>query len=290
MLMTTTENIFAPTPDRRVKRGWMNLRVSHVIHETPDTDTFLMVDAEENKRAFDYIAGQYLTFRFDDVADKPIVRSYTMSSSPCQPDTVAFTVKRVEKGLISNWLCDNVRTGSILRARGGAHVVHVDSSKTSVAWARENAEISQLAAKPIRWIVEDVRKFVQREVRRGSKYHGIILDPPTYGRGGNAEIWQIEDHLPPLLDDLEKILADDFSFVMLCAHSNGYTPLALKNLVHDMLRPRAKLKCDYFAEEMLVEEMMILEKGDGTAPGNRPGDSANQRLLPSGAMCLTVRK
>ena len=57
-----------------------------------------------------------------------------------------------------------------------------------------------------------------------------------------------------------------------------------------MLRPRAKLKCDYFAEEMLVEEMMILEKGDGTAPGNRPGDSANQRLLPSGAMCLTVRK
>ena len=179
---------------------------------------------------------------------------------------------------------------SLACARGGAHVVHVDSSKTSVAWARENAEISQLAAKPIRWIVEDVRKFVQREVRRGSKYHGIILDPPTYGRGGNAEIWQIEDHLPPLLDDLEKILADDFSFVMLCAHSNGYTPLALKNLVHDMLRPRAKLKCDYFAEEMLVEEMMILEKGDGTAPGNRPGDSANQRLLPSGAMCLTVRK
>ena len=165
---------------------------------------------------------------------------------------------------------------SLACARGGAHVVHVDSSKTSVAWARENAEISQLAAKPIRWIVEDVRKFVQREVRRGSKYHGIILDPPTYGRGGNAEIWQIEDHLPPLLDDLEKILADDFSFVMLCAHSNGYTPLALKNLVHDMLRPRAKLK--------------ILEKGDGTAPGNRPGDSANQRLLPSGAMCLTVRK
>ncbi len=114
----TTENIFAPTPDRRVKRGWMNLLVTRVIHETPDTDTFIMVDAEENKRAFDYIAGQYLTFRFDDVGDKPVVRSYTMSSSPCQADHVAFTVKRVEKGLISNWLCDNVRAGSILRARG----------------------------------------------------------------------------------------------------------------------------------------------------------------------------
>lgn len=116
--MTTTENIFAPTPDRRVKRGWMNLLVTRVIHETPDTDTFIMVDAEENKRAFDYIAGQYLTFRFDAVSDKPVVRSYTMSSSPCQADHVAFTVKRVDKGLISNWLCDNIRAGSILRARG----------------------------------------------------------------------------------------------------------------------------------------------------------------------------
>jgi len=114
----TTENIFAPTADRRVKRGWMNLLVTRVIHETPDTDTFIMVDAEENKRAFDYIAGQYLTFRFDNVGDKPIVRSYTMSSSPCQADHVAFTVKRVDQGLISNWLCDNVRAGSILRARG----------------------------------------------------------------------------------------------------------------------------------------------------------------------------
>lgn len=111
-------NIFAPSTERRVKRGWMNLRVTHVIHETPDTDTFLMVDAEDGVRAFDYIAGQYLTFRFDNVGDKPVVRSYTMSSSPCQADHIAFTVKRVEKGLISNWLCDNVRQGSILRARG----------------------------------------------------------------------------------------------------------------------------------------------------------------------------
>ncbi len=111
-------SIFAPSADRRVKRGWMNLRVTQVIHETPDTDTFWMVDAEEGVRAFDYVAGQYLTFRFDDVGDKPVVRSYTMSSSPCQADHVAFTVKRVEKGLISNWLCDHIRQGSILRARG----------------------------------------------------------------------------------------------------------------------------------------------------------------------------
>lgn len=102
----------------RRKKGWMNLRVSKVIRETHDTDTFVLVDHDDGGRQFDYIAGQYLTFRFDDVGDKPVVRSYTMSSSPCQVDFAAFTVKRVEKGLISNWLCDNVKEGTILRARG----------------------------------------------------------------------------------------------------------------------------------------------------------------------------
>jgi ferredoxin-NADP reductase len=107
-----------PQPNRRVKRGWMNMRVERVIHETHDTDTFVLVDAEDGGRAFDYVAGQYLTFRFDDLAEKPIVRSYTMSSSPNQGDFSAFTVKRVDRGLVSNWLCDKVQVGTILRARG----------------------------------------------------------------------------------------------------------------------------------------------------------------------------
>lgn len=96
----------------------MNLKVTEVIHETHDTDTFVLEDADDGEIGFDYYAGQYLTFRFDDVAEKPVVRSYTMSSSPNQKGFAAFTVKRVEKGLISNWLCDNVKTGNILRARG----------------------------------------------------------------------------------------------------------------------------------------------------------------------------
>jgi ferredoxin-NADP reductase len=104
--------------NRRVKRGWMNLRVTKVIEETHDTMTYVMVDADEDGRPWDYWAGQYLTFRFDNVADKPVVRSYTMSSSPNQGEICAFTVKRVEKGLISNWLCDNIKSGDILRARG----------------------------------------------------------------------------------------------------------------------------------------------------------------------------
>lgn len=104
--------------NRRVKRGWMNLKVIKVIEETHDTKTFVMVDADEGGRPWDYWAGQYLTFRFDNIAEKPIVRSYTMSSSPNQLETCAFTVKRVEKGLISNWLCDHVKIGDVLRARG----------------------------------------------------------------------------------------------------------------------------------------------------------------------------
>lgn len=103
---------------KRVKRGWMSLRVTQVVVETPDTHTFHLVDAEEDGCPFDYFAGQYLTFRFDDLAAKPIVRSYTMSSSPRQEGFAAFTVKRVEKGLVSNWLCDHVKVGSILKARG----------------------------------------------------------------------------------------------------------------------------------------------------------------------------
>jgi ferredoxin-NADP reductase len=104
--------------NRRVKRGWMNLKVDKVIIETSDTKTFVLVDADEGGRPWDYWAGQYLTFRFDGIEEKPIVRSYTMSSSANQGDICAFTVKRVDRGVVSNWLCDNVKVGDVLRARG----------------------------------------------------------------------------------------------------------------------------------------------------------------------------
>lgn len=154
-------------------------------------------------------------------------------------------------------------------ASGGASVAHVDASKTSVSWARENAEASKLVERPIRWLVDDVQKFVGREVRRGTKYHGIILDPPSYGRGPKGESWKIEEMLPPLLDDLEKLLADDYAFVLLSSHSTGYTPLALVNLLSEICSP----KDGTFA----AEEMVVAEEGSG-------------RVLPSGASCFYVRR
>lgn len=116
-------------PARRIKRGWMNLKVDRIADDGTDTKTFYLVDGDEGGRRFDYIAGQYLTFRFDGIADKPLVRSYTMSSSPCEPDYVAFTVKKVEKGLISNYLCNTVTPGYIFRARGPIGMFTYDAAK-----------------------------------------------------------------------------------------------------------------------------------------------------------------
>ncbi len=104
--------------ERKIKRGWMNLRVTRIETETHDTVTLYLEDNEENGLQFDYIPGQYLTFRFDDLADKPVVRSYTMSSSPCEKNYSAITVKEVENGWISKHLVRDVKVGDVLRARG----------------------------------------------------------------------------------------------------------------------------------------------------------------------------
>lgn len=104
--------------NRRVKRGWMNLKVTQVIEQTWDTKTFIMEDLEETGRTWDYWAGQYLTFRFDNITEKPLVRSYTMSSSPNQMNDCAVTVKRVQGGVVSNWMCDHIKVGDVLRGRG----------------------------------------------------------------------------------------------------------------------------------------------------------------------------
>ena len=93
---------------------------------------------------------------------------------------------------------------TLAAARVGAQVTHVDASKTSVNWAKENAKISLLSEKPVRWIVDDVQKYLQREIKRGNKYQGVVLDPPSFGRGPKGDVWKIEDHLVPLLDDLKK--------------------------------------------------------------------------------------
>jgi 23S rRNA (cytosine1962-C5)-methyltransferase len=128
---------------------------------------------------------------------------------------------------------------SLACAAAGAEVTHVDASKKSVAWARENAELSGLADRPIRWIVEDARKYVAREVRRGSKYQGIILDPPKYGRGPTGEVWRLFEDLPGLLRDCAALLADDADFLLLNAYAARISGLSLAHLVAEATQSRS---------------------------------------------------
>lgn len=128
---------------------------------------------------------------------------------------------------------------SLVCAAAGAEVTHVDASKKSVAWARENAELSGLSDAPVRWIVDDARKYVAREVRRGSKYHGIILDPPKYGRGPTGEVWRLFEDLPGLMADCARLLADDADFLLLNAYAARISGLSLAHLTSDALRGRS---------------------------------------------------
>jgi 23S rRNA (cytosine1962-C5)-methyltransferase len=115
-------------------------------------------------------------------------------------------------------------------ARVGAAVVHVDAARPAVAWARRNADRNGLGDRPIRWIVDDAPAFVSRERRRGRRYHGVILDPPTYGHGPRGEAWRLERDLPRLLEDVDRLITPG-GFVLLTAHAEEFDPGALGRLV-----------------------------------------------------------
>lgn len=128
---------------------------------------------------------------------------------------------------------------SLVCAAAGAHVTHVDASKKAIAWARENAALSGLEDRPIRWICEDARRYVQREVRRGSRYDGIILDPPKYGRGPDGEVWRLFENLPELSGLCAELLSDNASFMLLNAYAERISGAALSSLMLSKLPGRA---------------------------------------------------
>lgn len=129
--------------------------------------------------------------------------------------------------------------GSTLAAAlAGAEACHVDAAQGMVAWARDNAALNGLSAHPIRWLVEDVRKFLARELRRGRRYDGILLDPPSFGRGNRGEVYKIERDLPQTLADCAALLSPDADFLLLSAHTPGLTPTILGNLLHRALPGR----------------------------------------------------
>ena len=116
-------------------------------------------------------------------------------------------------------------------AKEGASVVHVDSAKGMVTWAKENAAASGLKDAPIRYLVDDCLKFVEREIRRGNTYDGIVMDPPSYGRGPSGEIWKLEDSLYPFLTRVAKLLSATPLFVFVNSYTTGLQPLTIANLM-----------------------------------------------------------
>lgn len=123
---------------------------------------------------------------------------------------------------------------TLAAAKAGASVCHLDASKGMVTWARENAAINHLEEAPIRWIVEDVKKFLIREQRRGSRYDAIVLDPPSFGRGAKGEVFKIEEDIIPLLKDCRSLLSENPIFFLFSCHTPGFTPVALKNLMEQL--------------------------------------------------------
>ncbi len=117
--------------------------------------------------------------------------------------------------------------------KAGASVTHVDASKGMVQWAKENAAASGVKEQPVRWLVDDCVKFVDREIRRGNKYDGIIMDPPSYGRGPDGEVWKLEQHISPLLIKISKLLSDDARFFLLNTYTAGISPTILDYLVKE---------------------------------------------------------
>jgi 23S rRNA (cytosine1962-C5)-methyltransferase len=143
----------------------------------------------------------------------------------------------------------------------GAEVTHVDGSKSAITWAKENAELSGLINKPVRWIIDDARKFVMREIKRGGKYDAIIMDPPSFGRGGKGEIWKIETDFIKLLDECQKIISDNPLFFIINGYASGYSSIAYYNVLKSIT--------EKYGGQFEFGELTILE-------------SKGKRLLPCG--------
>lgn len=123
---------------------------------------------------------------------------------------------------------------SLAAAAAGASVTHLDASKKSITWARENQILSNLQDKPIRWIVDDALTFVQREIRRGVKYHGIIIDPPKFGRGPKGELWKLEETFPKLLNECRKLLTDHPLFAVVTVYAVRLSSVSLHTAMHEV--------------------------------------------------------
>jgi 23S rRNA (cytosine1962-C5)-methyltransferase len=148
---------------------------------------------------------------------------------------------------------------TLAAAQEGAEVCHLDASKGMIDWAKENAALNGLEKAPIRWIVDDALKFLKREVKRNSRYDGIILDPPTFGRGSQGEVFKIETDILPLLQLCKEVLTDAPLFVIFSCHTPGFTPIGMTHLLQQMM-PKGQIE----AGEMVLHSPGVLSIPSGS--------------------------
>lgn len=158
---------------------------------------------------------------------------------------------------------------TLAAAQAGAEVVHVDGSKSAIGWARDNTEASGLKDAPIRWILDDARGFLKREIKRGHRYDGIVMDPPAFGHGPAGEVWKIEEHFLDLLSLAKNVLSKNPLFFILNGYASGYSPIAYENNIRDIMK----------------QFDGAIESGELTIEG-----SSSKRLLPAGIFARWNKK
>lgn len=172
-----------------------------------------------------------------------------------QWDWISDMIKRANRPLRVLNLFGYTGLASLMAAEAGAHVTHVDASKQVIGWARENQSLSRLEDRPIRWIMDDALKFVQREVRRQAAYDGLIIDPPKFGRGPKGEIWKLYESLPVLLKMCRSLLSKRPVFTVITAYAIRISALSLHYALEEMF-------ADYDGSTM-SGEMGLTEQGTG---------------------------
>lgn len=207
--------------------------------------------------------------------------TYCLSSLPAGNNTLTFHLKPFsfkhtglfpEQAVNWDWFSDLIRkagrpvkvlnlfayTGgaTVAAAKAGAAVTHVDASKGMVNWAKENAASSGLADAPIRWLVDDCVKFVEREIRRGNTYDAIIMDPPSYGRGPKGELWKIEESIFPFIELTTQILAKDALFFLINSYTTGLQPAVLSYMMQTAIVKK-------FGGAVRAEEIGLPVSGSG---------------------------
>ena len=161
----------------------------------------------------------------------------------------------------ANWVW---MAATLACAQAGAAVTHVDAAKGMVQWAKENRELSQLPETSCRWIVEDALRFVQREIRRGNHYDGILMDPPSYGRGPSGEVWKLENELYGLIDTCAQVLSDAPLFYLINSYTTGFQASVLSNMLEKCVAPR-------FGGQVDSEELCLPVTTGGVLPCGATG-------------------